>query len=115
MQRLLDGRVLAMSSQRRALAGLASPRQRAFRLLHHRALKQRVDLTMGPTIFRCCRLREPSEQGHRGNYVLACPCEVREILVILDDPLVHVAGNGACTPTVSVVFDLTLELRALLF
>jgi hypothetical protein len=70
---------------------------------------------MGLTIFRCCRLWEPSEQGRHGNYVLACPGEVREILVILDDPLVHVTGNGACMPTISTVFDLTLELRALLF
>jgi hypothetical protein len=40
--------------------------------------------------------------------------EVREILIILDDPLVHVTGDGACTPTVSAAFDLVLELSALL-
>jgi hypothetical protein len=45
---------------------------------------------------------------------LACPGEVREILVVLNDPPVHVAGDGARTPTVSATFDLALELRALL-
>jgi hypothetical protein len=69
---------------------------------------------MGPVIFWCCRLWEPSEQGRRGSYVLACLGEVREILIILDDPLVHVTGDGACTPTVSAAFDLVLELSALL-
>ena len=40
--------------------------------------------------------------------------EVWEGFVILDDPLVHVGGHGTRTPTVSVVLDLSLELRALL-
>jgi hypothetical protein len=65
-------------------------------------------------IFGCCGLREPSEQGQHGSYVLACSGEVQEILVILDDPLVHVAGDGARTPTVFMAFNFVLELRALL-
>jgi hypothetical protein len=99
-----------------ALAGveLVSPRQRAFRLLHHRVLEQRADLVMGLAIFECRELREPSEQGRRDSYVLACSGEVREIFIVLDDPLVHVVSEGTRTPTVSAVFDLTLELRALL-
>ena len=114
--RLVDGYVLAMSSQRRVLTGieLASPRQRAFHLLHCRVLKQRVDLTMGPTVFGCCGLREPSEQGRHGSYVLACPGEVGEASVILDDPPVYVMGDGACTTTVSAAFNLTLKHHTLL-
>jgi hypothetical protein len=38
--------------------------------------------------------------------------EVRENLVILDDPLVHIMGDGARTPIVSATLD--LKLRALL-
>jgi len=61
---------------------------------------------MGPTI--------PPEQGHRSSDVLACPGKVWECFIILDDPLVHVVGQGACTPTVSVVLHLSLELRSFL-
>jgi hypothetical protein len=39
---------------------------------------------------------------------------VREIPIILDDPPVHVTDDGMHMPTVSVMFDLTLELYALL-
>jgi hypothetical protein len=39
---------------------------------------------------------------------------VQEILIILDDPSVHVAGDGTLTPTVYVTFDLVLETRVLL-
>jgi hypothetical protein len=39
---------------------------------------------------------------------------VWEGFVIVDDPPVHVAGHGACTPTVSVALDLSLELRVFL-
>jgi hypothetical protein len=35
---------------------------------------------------------------------------VWEILIILNDPLIHVTGDGAHTPTVFVVFDLALLL-----
>jgi hypothetical protein len=73
-----------------------------------------VWISQGLVIFRCCGLREPSEQGRRGSYVLACSGEVQEILIILDDPLVHVAGNGTRMPTVSMAFNLTLELCTLL-
>jgi hypothetical protein len=47
-------------------------------------------------------------------YVLACLSKVREILIILDDPPIHVMGNSAHTPTISAAFNLTLELHALL-
>jgi hypothetical protein len=40
--------------------------------------------------------------------------EVWEGFIILDDPLVHVIGHGARTPTISVAFDLLLELCAFL-
>jgi hypothetical protein len=45
---------------------------------------------------------------------LACSGEVREILVVLDDPPVHIMGDGARMPTVFAAFNLTIELRALL-
>ena len=34
---------------------------------------------------------------------------------ILDDPPVYVAGHGACTITVSVALNLSIELHAFLF
>jgi hypothetical protein len=37
-----------------------------------------------------------------------------KVIVILDDPLVHVAGHGACTPAISAASNFTLELYALL-
>ena len=112
---LVERHVPDMSSRGRALTGveLASPRQRALRLLHHRALEWRVDLMMGPMILGCRRLREPSEQGHHDSNVLACPSEVWEGSIVFDDPLVHVMGHGVRTPTVSVALDLSLELCAL--
>jgi hypothetical protein len=69
---------------------------------------------MGPAIFGCFGLWEPSEQGRRDSYVLACSDEVREIPVVLDDPPVHVTDDGTHMHTVSTMFDLTLELYALL-
>jgi hypothetical protein len=69
---------------------------------------------MGPTILECRGLRKPPEQGCHGSDVLACSGEVWEGFVIVDDPPVHVAGHGACTPTVSVALDLSLELRVFL-
>ena len=93
---------------------LASPRQRALCLLYYRVLEQHADLAMGPMILGCHGLQEPSEQGHCDSDVLACPGEVWEGSIVFDDPSVHVTGHGACTPTVSMVLDLTLELCALL-
>ena len=37
-----------------------------------------------------------------------------EGFIILDDPLVHIAGHGTCTPIVSVALELLLELYAFL-
>ena len=54
------------------------------------------------------------EQGHHGNDVLACPGEVWEGFVILDDPSVHIEGHGTRRPTIFVVLDLSLELCAFL-
>ena len=67
---------------------------------------------MGPTVFGCHGLREPSEQGRRGSYVLAFPDEVREASVVLDDPPVYVTGDGVRTPTIFAALDLAFELRA---
>ena len=38
---------------------------------------------------------------------------MRKGFTIGDDPSVHVTGHGACAPTVSVVFDLPIDLRVL--
>ena len=54
------------------------------------------------------------EQGHHSGDVLACPDEAREGFTISDDPPVHVAGHGACTPTVSMALYLLVELRSFL-
>ena len=69
---------------------------------------------MGPTILGCRGLRKPPEQGRRNSKILACPGEVWEGFIVLDDPPVHVAGHGARTPTVSMALDLSLELRVFL-
>ena len=69
---------------------------------------------MGPTILGRRGPRKPSEQGHRDSDVLACPGEVWEGFIVLDDPLVHVMGHNVRTPTVSMALDLSLELRAFL-
>ena len=73
-----------------------------------------MNLATGPTILECCGHRKPLEQGHHDNDVLACPGEVWEGFIILDDPPVHVVGHGARTPTISMALDLLLELRAFL-
>ena len=54
------------------------------------------------------------EQGHRSSDVLAHSGEAREGFIIRDDPPVHVAGHGACAPTVSMALDITIELRMFL-
>jgi hypothetical protein len=40
--------------------------------------------------------------------------EMQKAIVILDDPLIHIVGHGACTPAISIVKYFTLELWALL-
>jgi len=69
---------------------------------------------MGPTIVERRGSRELPEQGHRSSDVLACPGEVWERFIVLDDPLVHVAGHGACASTVSMALDLLIKLYAFL-
>ena len=54
------------------------------------------------------------KQGYYGGDVLACPSEVRKGFIVGDDPSVYVTGHGACAPTVSVAFDLLIDLRVLL-
>ena len=69
---------------------------------------------MGPMILRCHRLQKSLEQGYHSSDVLACLGEVWEGFTILDDPLVHVTGHGARTPTISMALDLSFELYAFL-
>ena len=45
---------------------------------------------------------KPLEQGLYGSDVLACPGEVWEGFVVLDDPPIHIVGHGVRTPTVFV-------------
>ena len=54
--------------------------------------------------------REPLEQGCCRRYVLARVGEMREAPVILYDPLVHLAGPGACASAVYSSCDRLLEL-----
>ena len=69
---------------------------------------------MGLTILRRCGPQKPPDQGRRSSDVLAHPGEVWEGFIVLDDPLIHVAGHGARTPTVSMALDLSLELHVFL-
>ena len=69
---------------------------------------------MGSTILECRRPQKPSEQGHHSSDILTCPGEVWECFIVLNDPLVHVMGHGTCTPTVSMMLDLSIKLRAFL-
>ena len=98
------------------LAGveLLSLRQRALGLLRSRMLEQCANLMVGPSILGCRRLWKPPKQCYHSSDVLAFAGEVRERLIILDDPLVHVTGHGACMPPISMVVDLAIELRAFL-
>jgi hypothetical protein len=72
-----------------------------------------VDLALGLASLRHQGLWERSEQGHRRGYVLAHPSEVREPIVILDDPSVHVTALSVRAFT--VMHDFLLECRAFLF
>ena len=69
---------------------------------------------MDPMILGCRGLWKPPEQGYHGSDILACPGEVWEGFIVLDDPPVHVVSHSARTPTVSVVLNLSPELRAFL-
>ena len=69
---------------------------------------------MGPMVLGCRGPQKPLEQGRRSSDVLACPSEVWEGFIVLDDPPVHVAGHGTRTLTVSMALDLSLELQAFL-
>ena len=69
---------------------------------------------MGSMILRHHGPRKPPEQGRCGGDVLACPGEVWEGFLVLDDSLIHVAGHDARKPTVSMALNLSLELRMFL-
>jgi hypothetical protein len=69
---------------------------------------------VGAAPLRRCGFREPFKQGCHGSDVLACPGEEWGALVVLEDLLIHVAGIGARTPTISATCDLLLELGVLL-
>jgi hypothetical protein len=57
-------------------------------------------------------LQEPSEQSRRCGYVLACPGEAWEAVVVLNDSPMRVAGPSA--HLIMVLRDLVLECPALL-
>ena len=42
---------------------------------------------------------------------MAHPSEVRKGFIVGDDPSVYITGRGACAPTVSVAFNLLIDLR----
>ena len=67
---------------------------------------------MGLTVFERRMPRKPPEQGGHSYDILACPGEVWEHFIILDDPLVQVTGHGTPAPTISMALDLSLELHA---
>ena len=52
------------------------------------------------------------EQGRHGGDVLACTGEARKGFIVGNDPLVHIMGHGMCAPTISMAFDLLIDLRA---
>ena len=35
---------------------------------------------------------------------------MRKGFIVGDDPSIHITGHGTCTPTISVVFDLPIDL-----
>ena len=53
-------------------------------------------------------------QGRRSSDVLACPGEVWEGFIVLDDPPIHIADHGTHMPTVSMALDLLFELHVFL-
>ena len=69
---------------------------------------------VGLTILGRRGLWKAMEQGHHGGDVLDHLSEARKGFIIGDDPSVYIMGHGTCTPTVSAVFDLPIELRAFL-
>ena len=60
-----------------------------------------------------CGLWKAMEQSRCGGDVLACPVAVRKGFIISNGPSIHIAGHGACAPTVSMAFDLAIDLRIL--
>ena len=58
-----------------------------------------------------CGLWKAMEQGRCSDDVLAWPGKARKGFIIDDDPSIHITGHGACAPTVSVAFDLPIDLR----
>ena len=77
-------------------------------------LEQCANLAVGPTILGHCGLWKTTEQGRRSDDVLACSGQATEEFIVCDDSLVHVAGHGVSTLTVSLALDLSIELHAFL-
>ena len=73
-----------------------------------------MNLAVGLTILGHRGLWKAIEQGRRSGDVLAYLSEVGKGFIIGDDPSVHVMGPGACAPTVSAVFDLSIDFRVFL-
>ena len=94
--------------------GFTSSRQRAFRLLRRRTLEQRANFSTGAVILGRRGLRKAVQQGHHSGDVLTCPSEVREGLVVNEDPLVCSPSRGARVPPVYAAFNLTIDVRVLL-
>ena len=65
-------------------------------------------------ILECHGLQKPWSKAAHGSDVLACLGEVWEGFIVLDDPLVHIAGHGARPPTICVALDLSLKLHTFL-
>ena len=66
---------------------------------------------VSPTILEHCGLWKAMEHSRHGGDVMACLSEARKGFIVGDDPSVYIVGYGACSPTVSVAFDLPIDLR----
>ena len=76
-------------------------------------LEQRTYFVVGPMILGRCGLWKAMKQGRCGGDVLARPGEARKGFIVGNDPSVYITGRGACAPTVSAAFDLSIDLRVL--
>ena len=76
-------------------------------------LEQCADFMVGPIILGHCGLWKAMEQSRGSGDVLACPSKVRKGFIVSDDPSVYVTDHGACVPTISVAFDLLIDLHVL--
>jgi hypothetical protein len=94
------------------LASIASSRRRALRQLHHHTLKQHADLVLHLASLGRRGVRKPSEQSRHRGYVLACPDEAWEPVIVLDNSPMLVASMSA--HLIMVLCDLMLERHGFL-